>query len=112
MAGVRIRATDPALANKTLELEHVRRTAAGPKVYRLRLDDTAATIVSPVVWDRLQEAMAALPGCPQFYPVETIHRPPDQTIGGRVEAVDLVRYSLARGVTRMGDIPVPKVTLR
>lgn len=113
MAGVRIRAADQALAGKTIELEHHRRTAAGPKVYRLRLDDTAATIVSPTVWERLQEAMAVLPACPRFYPVDTIARPPAQAIGGGVETVDVVRYQLAsQRLTAAGERVVPRVTLK
>lgn len=114
MAGVRIRATDAALANKTVEVEHhARRTPAGPKTYRLRLDDTAAAVVSPVVWERLQEAMAVLPGCPRFYPVDTVRRPPTQTIGGAPERADVVRYTLAaRQAHPVGELLVPRITLK
>ncbi len=113
MPGIRIRAADEALANKTVEIEHhSRRTAAGPKTYRLRLDDTAAVIVSETVWARLQEAMAALPACPRFYALETIARPPTQGINGQTEDGQVVRYSLPAGrVVDLGVLNHPKITL-
>lgn len=114
MSGVRIRAADVAgLADRTVEIEHhARRTATGPKVYRLRLDSTGAVIVSETVWARLQEAMAALPACPRFHVVETVARPPAQTLGGGVEEARTVRFSVPAGrVVDLGVVTQPKIVL-
>lgn len=100
MAGIRIRAEDDALANKTLEIEHhTRHGVHGPKTYRLALDETAAVIVSPVVWERIQEVMAAVPACPRFAAVGDMAHPPAQYIGGRPARADL-HFSPSAGLIR------------
>ena len=110
MAGVRIRAAYAALANKLIEIHHVGRlTAAGPKVYPIRLDDQASAIVSPTVWDRLQQAMALMPECPRFYSVDTVRRPPTLTIGGPAQGADVLRVT--NGLVKpAGELLVPRVT--
>ena len=112
MAGVRIRAADAALANKLIEIHHVGRlTAAGPKVYPIRLDDQAAAIVSPVVWERLQQAMALMPECPRFYSVDTVRNPPTLTIGGEAERADVVRFANGH-LAPAGEMLVPRITTK
>jgi hypothetical protein len=111
--GIRIRAADAAaLASKVVELEHRERLIGGrtPKVYRFRLDDTGAAIVSTVVWERLQRIMQIEPACPRFYTVDTVARPPAQGVNGDVEPLPVVR--LANGyLSEAGAVLVPKVTL-
>jgi hypothetical protein len=112
MAGVRIRAVDPALANKLVEIHHVgRQTARGAKVYPVRLDDTGAAIVSPTVWARLQEAMGLMPACPRFYAVDDVARPPALTIGGAAEQADVVRFADGH-LQPAGQLLVPRISQR
>jgi hypothetical protein len=89
MPGVRIHHREKR--DCVVQIPHMGRQSAGhPKLYNVRLDANGDAIVSPTVWQRLQEALGLLGSPSVFLVLDEVRQPPTLHVGrstGRTQRV-------------------------